>query len=48
MNWTFLYLARFFLSVKEKNDKENEPDTLKAYQASYIGIWLIKIIGEAS
>ena len=29
-----LYLARFFLSVKKKNDKEYEPDTLKAYQAS--------------
>ena len=29
-----LYLARFFLSVKKKNDKEYEPDTLKAYQAN--------------
>ena len=29
-----LYLARFFLSVKKKNDREYEPDTLEAYQAS--------------
>ena len=29
-----LYLARFFLSAKKKNDKEYEPDTLEAYQAS--------------
>ena len=29
-----LYLPRFFLSVKKKNDKEYKPDTLKAYQAS--------------
>ena len=29
-----LYQARFFLSAKKKSDKEYEPDTLKANQAS--------------
>ena len=29
-----LYMARFFLSIKKKNDKEYEPDSLKSYQSS--------------
>ena len=29
-----LYMARFFLSIRKKNDKEYEPDSLKSYQSS--------------
>ena len=43
-----LYLARFFLRVKKKIDKEYEPDTLKPTRQAYIGIWLINSIEETS
>ena len=29
-----LYMARFFLCIRKKNDKEYEPDSLKSYQSS--------------
>ena len=29
-----LYMARFFISIRKKNDKEYEPDSLKSYQSS--------------
>lgn len=29
-----LYMARFFLSIRKKNDIEYEPDSLKSYQSS--------------
>ena len=30
-----MYLARFFLTVRKKDNEEYEPDTLKSFQSSF-------------